>query len=51
MVVGTVAFEQILSALRLLAQEHHSARRFGRSRRPGSSRSTTRGARRSGRCP
>jgi DNA-binding transcriptional MerR regulator len=35
MVVGTVAFEQILSALRLLAQEHHSARRFGRSRRPG----------------
>lgn len=35
MVVGTVVFEQILTALRLLAQEHHSARRFGRSRRPG----------------
>jgi DNA-binding transcriptional MerR regulator len=27
-VVGTVLFEAILDALRLLAQEHHSARRF-----------------------
>ena len=28
MVVGTVLFERVLDAMRLLAQEHHSARRF-----------------------
>jgi DNA-binding transcriptional MerR regulator len=28
MVVGTVLFERILDTMRLLAQEHHSARRF-----------------------
>jgi DNA-binding transcriptional MerR regulator len=28
MVIGTVVFEEILAALRLLAQEHHSARQF-----------------------
>ena len=28
MVVGTVLFERVLDTLRLLAQEHHSARRF-----------------------
>lgn len=28
-VVGTVVFEAVLAALRRLAQEHHSARRFG----------------------
>jgi len=32
MVVGTVVFEAILAALRLLAQEHHSARQFSRRR-------------------
>lgn len=31
-VVGTVVFERALSALRRLAQEHHSRRRFQRSR-------------------
>ena len=34
MVVGTVVFEAILAALRLLAQEHHSAREFSRGRPP-----------------
>jgi DNA-binding transcriptional MerR regulator len=29
MVIGTVLFERILDTMRLLAQEHHSARRFG----------------------
>lgn len=29
LVVGTVLYERILTALRRLAQEHHSARRFG----------------------
>ena len=28
-VVGTVVFEAVLAALRMLAQEHHSANRFG----------------------
>jgi DNA-binding transcriptional MerR regulator len=32
MVVGTVAFEPVLTALRLLAQEHHSSLRFRRAR-------------------
>jgi hypothetical protein len=32
-VVGTVVFEAALVALRRLAQEHHSARRFGPARR------------------
>ena len=32
-VVGTVVFEAALVALRRLAQEHYSARRFGRGRR------------------
>ena len=32
-VVGTVVFEAALVALRRLAQEHHSARRFGSGRR------------------
>jgi DNA-binding transcriptional MerR regulator len=41
LVVGTVVFETALAALRRLAQEHHSALRFGgragrRRRRPGS---------------
>jgi len=35
MVVGTVVFEAILGALRRLAQEHHSARRF--AHRPSAS--------------
>jgi len=34
MIVGTVVFEAILTALRLLAQEHHSAREFSRRRPP-----------------
>jgi DNA-binding transcriptional MerR regulator len=33
-VVGTVVFEAALVALRRLAQEHHSALRFSRGRRP-----------------
>jgi len=33
-VVGTVVFERVLGAVRRLALEHHSARRFPR-RRPG----------------
>jgi DNA-binding transcriptional MerR regulator len=32
-IVGTVVFEAALMALRRLAQEHHSAKRFGRARR------------------
>jgi DNA-binding transcriptional MerR regulator len=31
MVVGTVVYEAVLTALRRLAQEHHSARRFARA--------------------
>lgn len=45
-VLGTIVNEVVLSALRRLAQEHHSARRFGRRSRSTSPREQAKRARR-----